>query len=238
MKKLTITFLCLLFTGLCACQQGVRSEEKATTTTRKSGTEEPKPIITIKTSEDDPFSTIISDQVNWLMEKYIETNDIHYYERASEQQYSLYDINGNGTTALLLGWENSNGQVGEIYTAQNNVAEQRLSVFEDAGDSMIYVLKNGCIYTEQADGSGTKGYYRFEDGQLKLVAGLGYYGDIDGSVFRVDPTGEERDYFFDFIPDGTEVPISDEEGRRLYKELVGDGQLAELDWKPLAEYGR
>lgn len=237
----------MLLAGLFACGQTTLEKEKASTTTTKGTntgeiTSEPTeslslPIITIKTSEDDPFSTIISDKVDWLMKMYVETNDINYYN--SNWGYVLYDTDGEGAMALFLGGDNPYGSVNAIYTFQNGVVEQKLNIDDsDAGDNRIYVLKTGYIRTEKLNGTPTKGYYHFENGQLKLVAGLGYYGDINGSVFRVDPSGTERDYFFDFIPDGTEVPITAEEGRRLVKAFNGDWEPAELDWKPLAEYGR
>ena len=241
MRKIFVALLCLLLVTFCACNQTKPPEETTTITqataeiTTFEPTEVSMPTITIKTDPEDPFSTIVSEQVDWLMKKYIETNDIGYHSR--NYGYALYDTDGRGTTALLIGGENPYGYVNEIYTLQNGVAEKKLDMGLD--DNSIIMFKTGYIRTSNLYGSGACGYYRFEDGQLRLVAGLGYYdGDFNGSVFRVDPTGGERDFFFDFIPDGTEVPITDEECRRLVKEFLGDREPAELDWKPLAEYGR
>ena len=198
------------------------------------------PTITIKTDPDDPFSTIVSDQVDWIMKMYVETNNVDYYDGAvsGSSGYVLYDTDGKGTMALLLGGENPYGAVAEIYTIQNGVAERKLSTNDpDARDAMIQMLKTGYLHT-YGGWSGTYGYYRFEDGQLKLVVGMNSYGDGSDNFFRVDPTGTERDYFFDFIPDGTEVPITENEFRRLVEKYGGNHEPAELDWKPLAEYGQ
>jgi len=222
MKKIFFILLCLMLASLSACKHIDLPKETITTAIAQTKFEyESKP--------DDPFSPVIEDAavergIIWL----------DYYNL--REDYVLYDTDGNGTMALLLGWENPYGQVKEIYTFQNGVIERKLSANDPgAEETMIKMLKTGYICTEKLNGMGTNGYYCFEDGQLKLVAGLGV---DDHGYFRVDPTGEKRDYFFDFIPDGTEVRVVEEEARRLAEGFWGDGQTVELDWKPLAEYGR
>jgi hypothetical protein len=37
---------------------------------------------------------------------------------------------------------------------------------------------------------------------------------------------------------GAVTPITQAEFDRVQNEMEGDGQVVELDWKPLAEYGR
>jgi len=189
-------------------------------------------IVPTSANPDPLFSQVIADILeggaNWPADS------------DGREDYALYDTDGNGTMALLLGVENPYGFAREIFTIQNGVVERKLNVnnYQDAGDSMIYMLKTGYVCTEQANGpGGTKRCYRFENGQLKFVAGLGGYEHNNGG-FRVDPTGGDRDFFFDFVPDGTEVRISNDEYMRLIDEFIGDWEPVELDWKPLAEYGR
>jgi len=231
MKRLFIAGLCLLFASLYACGKVTLPEETTTTTTMAETTKIPTTTIAFKPNPDDPYSYVIADALeesgNWLADR------VWRYE-----DYVLYDTDGKGTMALLLGWENSEGFICEIFTLRNGVAERKFSIPDGSNDHVIRMMKTGYIYTEDLHGAGTtRGYYCFEDGQLRLAAGLGGYEDVSG-YFRVDPTDGERDFFFGFVPDGTEVPINDEECRRLVKEFVGDWEPAELDWKPLAEYGR
>jgi len=232
MKKQYMALLCLLFAGLCACEQ-TKPAEKTTATTSmwESTTFEASTTIKIMTNADDPYSYVVADIIKEqsisFARPFIKNCD----------KYALYDTDGKGTMALFLGGGSSNGLVGEIYTIQNGIAERKLSAYDDSGDYIIRMFRNGIISTAKLDGEGAGGYYGFEDGQLKLIAGLGSYWD-DRGVFRVDPTGGERDFFFNFIPDGTEVRITGEEFNRLCEEFWGDLKPAELDWKPLAEYGQ
>ena len=235
MRKLFIAPLCLLLAGLCACGQTAPSEKttaKITEELAETTIEAVPPTkFEFEPNPDDPFSFVIADRK-------VETGIVWPVDFSSDC-YALYDTDGKGTMALLLGGANSNGEVREIYTLQDGVMERKLNAndYEKVGDSMIRILKTGYLYTERLNGSPTRGYYRFEDGQLKLVVDLGGYDDDSGS-FRIDPTGTERDFFFDFVPDGTEVRIAAEEHKRLVKKFVGNWEPADLDWKPLAEYGR
>jgi len=241
MKKLFSTLLCVSLLMLCACGKvepketaveketvaGAANEQK---TEAQTVTEVPTKAK-IKTSPDDPYSYVVEDVaedgVKWPV------LDNYYFDRRYE--YVLYDTDGKGTYALLLGEENPLGEVFEIYTIKDDVMERKLSIYGDMGLRAILIRKNGVI------SAGTSGeivwYYRFEDGQLKLMAGLGMYAN-GGGGFRVDPTGTEKDFLFDFVPDGTEVPLRPDEYNGLINEFVGDREPAELDWKPLAEYGQ
>jgi len=219
MRKAFILLLCMLLAGLCACRGSVPEE---TTVEERTTTFE------IKTNPDDPFSYAIAD---------VEVGDIWPIGRNWREDYALYDTDNQGTMALFLGIKNPDGFINEIYILQNGVAERVLSADNASGDCVITMYKTGVICTDQLDGEGAGGLYRFEDGQLKLIAGLGTYGDERGG-YRVGPTGGEKDFFFDFIPDGTEVYMSADEFNGLIEELLGDFEPMELDWKPLAEYGR
>jgi len=234
-KKLSNVLLCLLLVGLCACEK-VDSEtttttQKETTTTTEQKTEYPTVNTTVKieTNPDDPYSFVVADVVDggikWPMEEFDWRDD-----------YAFYDIVGSGTQALLLGIKNSNGEVQEIYTIKDGIMERKLSTSGDP-DRLLRIYKNGTIWANQLNGTGAKGYYRLgEDGQLKLIMGLGVYAK--GGGYRVDPTGTERDFFFEFIPAGTEIPLNPDEYNSFGKELLGDREPAEFDWKPLAEYGQ
>jgi len=222
MKKVFVTLLCLLLAGLCACDSGVTMKNITELTAIEQTTE--TPTVTeeqtkseAKTEHNDPFSSVIAE-TDW-------------------EHYVLYDTDGNGTYALFLGIKNPYGQIQEIYTLKNGVAERKLSVHNDTGLSAIVMWETGIISAGQANS--VLWYYRFEGGQLKLITGFGSYGDGRGN-FRVNPTGTDKDFFFSFSPDGTEIPFvsGSGEANALVREFEGDGERTELDWKPLAEYGR
>jgi len=232
MKKVFIIAL-VLIVGLCACGRTTPSEETTTAKEKttwiiaesgKINTTEEK-TAWIAADMDTAFSSVIEDVLSRP----------NGYDTLDD--FVLYDANGEGAKALLVGVKNYNGYIDEIFTFQNGAAEQVLSVAYDTGDTYILPLKTGVIKTGSF-GVSTNSYYRFDaEGQLKLIVKLDSYGDKRG-LFRVNPTGEDKDYDFYFIPDGTEVRITQEEYERLHEQLEGDGQVVELDWKPLAEYGR
>jgi len=156
------------------------------------------------------------------------------------EDYALYDIDGKGAKALLIGKKNPDGYVNEIYTIKDGAAERKLAKTHDTDEGKIIMRKSGRIYLGRADTPWILGYsrlYRFEDGQIKLMVGWGTYWN-DKGVFRVDPTGTDRDFLFDFIPDGTEVRITGDEYNRLCEEFIEDREPPELDWHPLTEYGQ
>jgi len=246
MKKLFTALLCLLLVGLCACGE-VKQEEitagKGTTeiteskqSTEVSTTAEVKTSVKIKTDPNDPYSYVAADVVDGGIDWPVLSD----YLPDWRDHYILYDIDDKGTEALLIGGGNPHGEVLEIYTIKDGVVEKKLSVYDDEGRRTMIMWKNGIISTGELDGGGAGGFYRFdEDGQLKLIMGLGIYRD--GGYYRIDPTGTEKDFFFNYIPDGAEVGISGEEYTRLMKEFFGEDykmERATLDWKPLAEYGQ
>lgn len=236
MKRLMYAMLCFLLTGLCACGQTKPPEKDIgtteytlLTTNMEKTSEMTTNTVAVKPNPSDPYSYVAVDVLESGGNKPAGWSD---------GDYTLYDVDSQGKQALLLGWKNSSGQVSEIYTIEDGVAEQKLSIFDKMGQEAIVIWKTGVISTGQSDG--VVWYYRFEEGQLKLIAGLGMYanwGDKSGG-FRVDPTSGDSDFFFDFIPDGTEIPIGPDEYNAMIDEFLGDREPADLDWKPLAEYGR
>ena len=229
MKKIFIVALVFLV-GFCSCGRATLPAETTTekdnyaTTSKKSTTVNEKPTW-IAADANTAFSSIVEDVLS-RPNGYDMLND-----------FVLYDTDDEDIPALLVGVENPFSYVSEIFTFQNGAAEQVLSVDYDTGDTYICPLKTGVIKTGSF-GVSTNSYYRLDEkGQLKLIVKLDSYGDERG-LFRVNPTDSENDFDFYFIPDGTEVRISQEEYERLQKEMEGDGKTVDLDWKPLAEYGR
>jgi hypothetical protein len=81
------------------------------------------------------------------------------------------------------------------------------------------------IDTRGGEGVESTFYYRFEGGQLKL---------------QIDLVNAWGDYYqaYDIDRVGLGTPITKAEYDRVKAEMEGDGQVVEIDWKPLAEYGR
>jgi len=185
MKKLFVMLMCLCLLMLCACEK-VEQEETATgketkemteskQATEVSTTTEVKTSEKIKTNPSDPYSFVAADVVEGGIDWPVLRND--YYPDWRDH-YVLYDIDGTGKKALLIGGGNPYGEMLEIYTIENGVAEQRLSIYGDetGGEKALIMWKNGVISAGELDGGGASGYYRFdEDGQLKLIVGLGLY---------------------------------------------------------------
>ena len=137
--------------------------------------------------------------------------------------YAFFEIDDIGTQALLLG---ADGALFDVYVIQNGIAvQQEINIGEF--DSPI-LFKNGVIRTHSyGDGEKYFYYYRFEKGLLiEQDTVLTEYLDDDNVFFR---NSDNR---------RTGISITKEEFDRLQKEFEGDGQLAELDWKPLADYGK
>jgi len=226
MKKLFAMMLCLM--GLCAC-----------------GT------ANIKTSESDPYSYVVKayslidthflyGRNGWSEEDFAQgfqmrpegafnnVRDGMYTSNGvcDNLNYALLDIDGNGTKELLLG-VGSEPDIGliEVYAIQDGVAVQQafsLSYCADCGTEYPTLLKNGTIWSIRGGDQITvrHSYYRFADEQLKLQMKLTdtLTDDAQTSFFRFDDL------------------ISQEEYERLRKEFEDDGQEAEIDWKPLANY--
>jgi len=222
MKKIIIAILCALLAGLCACEP---TEPPETTTTAAQTTIATTESATETTSEEFAiYAGIVQDYLEEYNELLNEENrfmDPHYY--------FLYDIDGNGTKELLMG-ENIRDKettISNIYTVQNGeaVLQEETKFWMDFNPSIL-LFKNGTIRYCGTDEEGEGfGYYRFKKGELKRLIGLldeyGNYFTSSGSLETYKKT-----------------PITKQEFDRVQKEMEGDGQTVELDWKPLAEYGR
>ena len=249
MKKLITLLLYFLFVGLCACGRVTPPGEKTTTnttskTTTIEQTTETKPPPTFITTTD-PYAYLAKACLNFfetesqdysqhadILPKDILVNLYTCLEMRTDSilQYALYDIDGNGTKEFLLGGDDSfwGKYLLDVFTIQDGavVHPERLRISLGYYDAPPSLFENGTIRTEwDNEGPRYYCYYRFEDGVLKQQEILYEYG-FDHFRSSVDNYG----------PLGTS--ITKEEFDRLQKEFEGDGQVVELDWKPLAEYGR
>ena len=243
MKRLFIALLCsALFVGLYACMQ--TEPERGTTTeatvknTHEINTKEATTelivetivttkasiptAITIKISENDPFFEIVRTHTKIYNDR---LNNNFY---APTPYYTFYDIDDNGTKALFLGIDG--GRLGiyfdTIYVIQKEVIvaqEQFKFDFDDYHVKPPSMFMNGTIRSNHdVDSELRFAYYRFEDGEFRLQIRL------------IDDFGE---YYRSHGYHASREPITKEEFERLKQELEGDGQVVELDWKPLAEFG-
>jgi len=218
MRKVFILLFLPLFVSLCACKSVEVPDEtimttQATTTTEQS--EASVSTVTGKTDKNDPsFDTV---------KAYIKS----YIDNLEGQHYALYSIDGNSTKELLSGLKwGEQIYLTAVYTIQDGVAVRQEEFRADpACGPPPLMFKNGTIVAFDDDGGRQIYYYfRFEAGELKFQVGLNDYYDSD--YYRVDD--------WDDLPRA----ITKAEFDRVKKELEGDGQVVELDWKPLAEYGR
>jgi len=214
-KKLLVAFLCLLFAGLCACGQRDSPDDTKTEPETQSAT---KPTEANNTNENDPYSDAITMYYD-LPSNLFQANAEHYF---------LYDIDGDGIQELLLGKE-WGGQTHfiAVYAVQDGlpVLQKEFTDDPECGPPAL-LFENGTIRVNDFDGGRwVFFYYRFEDGELKFQTGL-VARDYDNYYSRFDEWG------------GPSRVITKGKFDRLQKEFEGDGQLVELDWKPLAEYGR
>jgi len=224
MKKLMTLVLCLFLLLLCSCEKATSekdttnketSETLATnekTTTQHETTAPSTTDFSLNIDKNDPYYNVIKEY---------EDDDIQLLRA---EHYVYYDIDGNGTKELLMGW---GGSLERVYTIRNGVAVQQEEFYvhlDTAGPTVLF--ENGTIRGEGSGEGGTlsNGYYRFEAGELKWKISLNIES---GEYLKRYPNDPMKS-----------IPISKEEYDRLKKEMEGDGQLVELDWKPLAEYGR
>ena len=235
MKKLLFAGFCLLLAGLCACGKTVPPGETTTTKELTMNTIEATDVAT-------EASTLTTTKITNHVEKTFKNEDDEKsyfakvlnntdtpFDNTSYGRYAFYDIDGDGMKELLIGIAGQ-GLV-MVYTIQNGVAvEQKefyVDVASDSGHPPPVLFKNGAIRTggENWEGVLNYNYYRFEGGELKWQITLrNDFGQYYRNKRDVDPSS------------GT--PITKAEYDRLKKEIEGDGQVVELDWKPLAEYGR
>jgi len=222
MKKLPLVLLCLLFMGLCACGEVISLEVTSaimppsdsstlTTIVEKATTDMTKPFAT--TVEINPYSEFMKTYTN------------SFYGSMEGYYYTLHDIDGNGIQEWFLG-RNTDGGIGlcSVYAIHNGAVVRQEQISTDfTSPHQFLVFRNGILRTggRNMDGWLVYVYYRFEAGELNPQTELYEYRSI-----RIDPVTRK------------EIPLTDEEFDRVQKEMEGDGQVVELDWKPLAEYGR
>jgi len=229
-KGLCIVVLCICLLALCACGQVVPEEASTTAevlTTALFGVETTTNAPPLSPAEIEELrSGPYADTIERTLKAY---RDDHY--QLNQQYYTLYDIDGDGIKELLWAeewWECI--RLTGVCTIQDGTA-----VWQDElrtggeGNSICpsSLFKNGTVRVDGREDDELRFYYyRFENGSLRrqtmLVDGSHYF---DTEYFRSDdPMSRTR--------------ITKAEFDRLQKEFEGDGQTVELDWKPLAEYGR
>jgi len=229
MKKTAFVWI-LLATSLClfACEHIMPSEETTTTTVhpKDSPTIRPEESTSIPVFSTTKFNIDKNDPCYHVI-KEIEDVDIQLLRYV---YYAYYDIDGDGTEELLTGW---GGSLERVYTIRNGVAVRQEQYFGPVGSdfSETRLFKNGTIRVNSDNDSGYFfSYYRFEGGEIK--GQLCLKRRLEHERYR-----REYDYSKDPVV-ATDIPITKAEFDRLRKEFEGDGQVVELDWKPLAEYGR
>jgi len=222
----------MLFVGFCACGEIVsittEDTKNATKTEDTDQTTASLNVVEVKPSEIAQYA----DVVETILKNYDE--DPSQMERT---HYDLYDIDGNGTNEFLQGmdiWGVS--YLTNIYTIKDGVAvwQEAFGTTGEGGSTLPSTLfKNGTIRVDCVD-DGMRFfyyYYRFVDGELKFQTLLIYeQGDeyLQATYSRINVIDRPS----------PSTPITKAEFDRLQKEFEGDGQVVELDWKPLAEYGR
>ena len=229
MKKKFFAALCLLLAGLYACG-GVISEETQIPTTDSEAVDIATTLATSETSALSPTESKINendsyfDVINFIISPYQNQLD-----KLNGQYYALYDIDGNGIEELLWSMDVYGGKsFNSIFTIQNGVVVEVNEFFsayrfpEQASQTLLF--RNGIIRSDNNhEGVPRYNYYRFEDGKIKPLTAI---FTVNGDYYSLDPVT------------GDEMTITKREFDRLQKEMEGDGQIVELDWKPLAEYGR
>jgi len=177
----------------------------------------------IKTNKNDPYSYVIKEHYDLFFDK-----DIDPYVK----HYVLYDLDRDGTNELLLGTEWWEGiGIFAVYSIKEGFAVRQEQFKLDPEEvPPPSLFRSGTL---RYDFYGEVGhgfiYYRFDSGELKKYMGLSIEND---EYFRREYDHSKDPIAVNFIP------ITEEEFNRLQKEFEGDGQVVELDWKPLAEYGR
>jgi len=117
----------------------------------------------------------------------------------------------------------------EIYTIQDGIAVRQEQFELDPECDHSVLLCNGTIRVRIPDmGVVAFSYYRFENGEIKHKTGIAK-DERSHDVIR---------YFHANVDEQKLIPITKEEFERVQKEFEGDGQVVELDWRPLADYGK
>jgi len=238
MKKLLIALLCLSFIGLAACEQMTDMTDEDPRISRPATNDLP--------SEYAPFFYVIeayaaliqsprwAERLGNMDEEQRKSEFVRNFEMLQEEAFLSFEtyrlddrrflyafyVANDGTRVLLL----NGGGILDIYTIQNGIAVQQKSFYFDRERSdfgpEVSLQKNGNIVHVGSDYR----FYRFENGVLKHLATL---------------TGRPGVGYIYVRTNGSEIPISQEERHQLLLEYLGDGwERAQLDWHPLAEFGR
>jgi len=224
MKKLFIAFLCMLTAILSACGQTAPPEETTTITTTLEGTTQ---MTTHRTSEALTSTVIVASSEITPYSDAINAYHSGNFIYSNADHYALYDIDSNGTQELLLSWQlDGHFYLATVYAIKDGTAVRQEGIFaQDVGsEAPALLFKNGTICLGLNDeGDLFYYYYRFEDSELKFQTMIkdewrGYYRTND--IYK------------------STNPITKEEFDRVKTEMEGNGQVVELDWKPLAEFGR
>ena len=231
MKKLFTLLLFLLLASLYACERP-QSIEPSTPSL---------PLLASEVTENLPSLPPVNKEVS-RDSLYYDTMEtiISYYEEdpynLETRYFTVYDIDSDGTEELLLGVaESGDVHLASIYAMQNGVGVRQEEFFTYDGEGRSYfpsfVYKNGTARVERLDDAGLfYYYYRFEDGALKRKIELMKPHHRDEYYRREEDLSKDP-------PGVNQIPLTKEEFEQTMKEMEGDGQV-ELDWKPLAEYGR
>ena len=240
MKKLLAVVLIAFLTGsLVACKQ--IDQPTTTTTTEKSSvgtTETSKPTVsTEKINESVLYSNAIEEVTDPAGYYFIHGRGDHFF---------FYDIDGDGIKEWLLGTdvnrEKRRPEDGKdiylrgISSIQDGVVMRQRDNNLELGEADVppVVFKNGMIRCEDFRddwGSRVIRYAYLEDGKLKDYTSL-RKNDLIYAPFL------ENEYEY-FVRDNNEyIGITEEEFEQMQKEIEGDGQTVELDWRPLAEWGQ
>jgi len=231
MKMLLIALLCFLLLCLCACvatlperTQLTSGEIPAQETMSSASTKE---SALKKTSEPMAFSSTNESKPEKISEVLEEHCNKSLEEDSFVQNYAFHDTKDGKISMLVISGEGSGGKklYDSIYSVQNDIAiRQEQFLPPELGHNLSTTLfLNGIIMNEIDDaGSRYYAYYGFENGVLTYQAGL-----LD-----------EGNSYYCCFPDASRNSLTKAEFDRVKKEFEGDGQVVELDWKPLAEYGR
>jgi len=176
-------------------------------------------MTTAKVGENSQYS----DEIKIVIEAYGNSDFL------KQIYYAFYDIDSNGTQELLLGdgLNIESIRIGTVYTITDDVVlrqdEYHYPEPEAGPPPLLFINGTIRVDSNSYDGELGFGYYCFENGTLKHQIGL---VNERGSYFRILKELPQL------------IPITKAEFERLKREMEGDGQVVELDWKPLAEYGR
>ena len=219
MKRVVLAGLCLCLLALCACGQTTAEEA-----TGLAAVIDPEEVA------------LFADVIKKYFEAYYEClNDESLFMES--HYYALHDFDGDGAKLIIAKGTGYRGESGvmypyAIYSIQNGVAVRHNEFDSYAGDSINGIdmeslfFENGTIKQENWYLSCIF-YYRFEAGELVKTCLMDDYGAFSYLGFkRITKQDEPQRH------------ITGAKCKRIKKEFEGDGQTIELDWKPLADYGR